>query len=143
MTTPVNGSNRKPNKQIPALLAAFGMTMVVGVIIVAVSFNSLFNQNVVPVQASPNSTATATADQQTADQQTIQQLQDLVKQYQTREQQYQTELQQAGSQLTQANSQIQQYQMLINALQQAGVIQINSNGQVFVNRGGSRGSDGN
>ena len=143
MISSTKGPNKKPNKTIPAILAALGMTLLMGVIIVAVSFNSLFNKDVVPVQASPNSTATATVDAQTTDQQTIQQLQDLVNQYQAREQQYQTELQQAADQLSQTNSQLQQYQMLVNALQQAGVIQIRSNGQVLINQGGFRGGDGN
>ncbi len=144
MISSTKGPSRKPNKTIPAVLAALGMTLIVGVIIVAVSFNSLFNQNVTPVQASPNSTPAATStDTSTADQQTIQQLQSLVQQYQTREQQYQTELQQAATQLNQANSEVQQYQMLVNALQQAGVIQINANGQVSIGQRGFRGDDGN
>ena len=48
-------------------------------------------------------------------------------QYQSREQQYQ-------SQLDQATAQVQQYQSLLSQLQQAGVIQINSSGQVSIAR---------
>ena len=145
MTTPVTTPQKKSHKNFPAIVAAFGVTLVMGLIIVAVGFNSLVNQNTTPVQAAPNDTGVTTAgnDQQTADAATIQQLQDLVQQYQSRESQYQTELKQAADQLNTVNTQLQQYQMLVNALQQAGVIQVNSNGQVFINRGGARGGDDN
>jgi predicted PurR-regulated permease PerM len=121
----------KSRKQWPGILAALGMTAVLGSIIFFLGVNAIFNTNVTPVQA-----AGATDIAVTSDQATIEQLQSLIDQYQTREQQYQTELQQAADQLNQENAQLQQYQGLISALQNAGVIQISADGRVFIGSGG-------
>jgi len=124
----------KAHKQWPALLAALGMTLILGLAIFALGFNALFNTNVTPVQAAGPSDPSTSADQATIDQ-----LQNLVAQYQEREGQYQNELQQAADQLNQANAQLQQYQRLVSALQNAGIIQITADGQVFLGRGFSGG----
>jgi peptidyl-tRNA hydrolase len=137
----IKNRDSKSKKNIVALLAAFGMTLLMGVVILAVGANALFFNKISPAQAAvPTSQAVA------ADQATIQQLQDLVAQYQSRETQYKSELQQATDGLNQANQQIQQYKQLTQALIDAGVIQINSNGQVSLGRGvrsgfGSGGDD--
>lgn len=120
----------KPRRQWPALLAAIGMTLLIGALIAALGFNALFNTNVVPVEAAPADPAPA------GQQMTLDQMQSLINQYQDREAQYQQELQQATDQLNSANSQLTQYQNLINALQRAGVIQIAPDGRVFVFGGG-------
>lgn len=120
----------RSQKQWPALLAALGITFVMGLLIIALGANALFNKDVVPVlAAAPSATAV------NGDQATIEQLQSLIVQYQDREVQYQTELQQAADQLTQSNAQLQQYQGLVAALQNAGVIQIAPNGQIFLGPG--------
>jgi hypothetical protein len=126
----IRNRDSKSKKNIVALLAAFGMTLLMGVVILAVGANALFLNKISPAQAAAPTNQTATADQAS-----IQQLQDLVSQYQSREQQYKSELQQATDSLNQANQQLQQYKQLTQALIDAGVIQINSNGQVMLGSG--------
>ena len=131
-----NANNRiKSQKQWPAIVAALSITLIVGLTILALGLNALFNTNVVPAKAASLTDQTSRADQATIDQ-----LQSLVDQYQARETQYQTELQQAADQLSQSNTQVQQYQDLITALQNAGVIQISPDGWVFVGRGAGNGN---
>jgi flagellar motor protein MotB len=152
-----NRSGLKLNKRIPAFVIALGMTGLIGLATMAVSANALMNRNVVPLQGS------ATVVQATGtDAGMVQQLQDQVsqyqareleyqareQQYQAREQQYQAheqqfnqELQQAAQQLNDANGQIQQYQSLLMALQNAGVIRIGQNGQIFISQGNNGGGE--
>ena len=52
--------------------------------------------------------------------------------YQTREMQYQSELQNAGRQLEQANSELRQYEMVLMALQNRGMIMVDSNGRITI-----------
>jgi flagellar motor protein MotB len=137
-------------KTMPAITAALFMTAVLALVIVSIGLNALFNRNTVPLQASAASPQDAAAlngaastDTSSQDA-TVQQLQSLIAQYQSRETQYQTQLQQAADQINQLTQQNQQYQSLIDALQNAGVIQINQNGQVFLNRNPRvRGGDDN
>lgn len=117
-------------KTLPAIAAALGMSVFIGLAIVAFGLNALFNQNVSPVQA-----AAETGTNIAAIQTTNQDLQTTISQFQAREAQYQSELQQAADQINQLNQQNLQYQQLVQALQNAGVIQITSNGQVLVSRG--------
>ena len=114
-------------RQIPALLAVFLITGFMTLTMSVVGVNALFNKNSVPVA---NSTV---PDSQQAQ---IAQLQDLVKQYQAREaqyqqreQEYQKREQQYQQQLAQATSQMQQ---LLFALQSRGLIQVQSDGQIFI-----------
>ncbi len=125
MSTMNNQINRK--KHIPALIAAFVMTALIGVVMLALGANALFNKQASSAEAAAAATEIVTPDALTADD-----LQALVAEYQVREGQYQAELTQAAEQLTQTNTELQQYQSLIAALQNAGVIQINANGQVMV-----------
>jgi len=124
MATTNNRNNSK--KHIPALIAAFAITAIVGVLMLGLGANALFNKNVITAQAasSDNSINLDTA--------TPEELKALIAEYQSREAQYQQELNQAADQINQANGQIEQYQSFIMALQNAGVIQINRNGQVTV-----------
>lgn len=117
-------------KHYTALLAALAITICMGAGMFLVSANALMNKNGVPVANSP-AQATATAQVQSAEQVQIQQLQDLVAQYQTRETQYQNELQTAGQNIQQSQDQIRQYQLILQALQQRGYIEIDD-GQVFI-----------
>lgn len=123
------GTNRT-KKQFPALAAALVMSLAVGLVMVSLAVNALANSNSVPLQSASVSNSGGSGDQAT-----IQQMQNEISQYQAREQQYQGELTQAATQLNQAKAQVQQYQSLINALQDAGVIQITQDGRVFISGG--------
>jgi hypothetical protein len=116
-------------KTMPALIAALGMTALIGVIILALSMNVLLNHNTVPIKS------TASDPPAAAGQSTVQQLQAMIQQYQSRESQYQTQLQQAADQISSLTQQNQQYQNLISALQQAGIIRIGSDGNVYLGGG--------
>ncbi len=118
-------------KQSTALLAAFAMTIFIGAGMFLVSANAFLNKNGVPVANSP-AQATATAQVTSAQQAEIQQLQNQIAVYQSREAQYKSELNNAGQQLQQANDQIRQYQMVLLALQNRGIIQIDPSGQIFI-----------
>ena len=132
----------KSQKRWPAFLAAFLMTAVIALAILTLGANALLNKSAIPVQAASLSDQAASGVQVTVDQSSIDQLQSLVEQYKARELQYQSELQQAADQLDQTNAELQQYQGLVNALQESGIIQISQDGRVFLNRsfagGGTR-----
>ena len=118
-------------KQYTALLVAFEVTICMGAGMLLVSGSALLNKNGLPVANSP-AQATATAEVKSAEQAQIQQLQSLVAEYQTREVKYQTELSTAGQQLQQATDQLRQYQMLLAALQNRGIISIDASGRVSI-----------
>lgn len=131
------------------ILAALAVTAVVAVSMFVIGTNALANKDSVPIVNSPQSNI-ANVSVQTSNVQTAQvaQLQNLIAQYQNREIQYQQELKQAAGQLNQANQQLnqtnqtlQQYQQLFIALQQRGIIRVDSNGQIFISQGGF--GDGN
>ena len=113
-------------KTLPALAAGLVMTAFIAIVTLAFGINALFNHNI--SAASPGS-------QSAADQASLQDLQATISQYQAREAQYQSELQQAAGQIDQIRQQNMQYQQLIQALQSAGLIQITSDGHVFIPRG--------
>ena len=127
MTISNNDSRNK--KKIVALIAAFGMTILMGILILAVGVNILFFNT-------PSVALAAGQTNQTVDssQTTVQQLQDQISQYQAREVQYKSELKQATDSLNQANQQIQQYKQLTQALIDAGVIEISADGRVTLGR---------
>jgi predicted Rossmann fold nucleotide-binding protein DprA/Smf involved in DNA uptake len=114
-------------KRFPAFLAAFGITAIIGMAILVVGANALLNPHPAEAQSSTDSQAVASTTATSAE---LQQLQDTLSQYQ--------------AQLSQANYEIQQYQALLVALQNQGVIQINNDGTISIPRGGSsfRGGDG-
>jgi uncharacterized protein HemX len=114
---------------LPALIAALSMTVIIGLAILAFGLNALLNQNLSVAQAaSQPDTEVAT------DLTTIQDLQAIMSQYQVRETQYQSELQQAAEQINEISQQNLQYQQLFQALQNAGLIQLTSDGRVFISR---------
>lgn len=137
-----NHPNSPVRKTIPALVAALTMTVFIGVMILAFGLSALFNPNGTVALAAGQSDS-----QLTVDQATVQEWQDTISQYQTREAQYQEQLQQAADQINQLGQQNLQYQQLIQALQNAGVIQITRDGRVFLSRGAGFssgfGDDGN
>lgn len=124
----------KNNKHIPAFTAALAITLVVGFALFAIGVEAVFNSRVDAVQAASSDLPVIDAQQI----QDVQQLQELVTQYQAREQQYQSELQQAASQLNEAQAADQQYQAILSGLQNAGLIQITPDGQIYLNRGSSQ-----
>ena len=117
-------------KHITALLAAFIMTMIVGLGMFVIGGNAAMNKDSVPVLNSPGQKTTT--DPASAIQSQLGQYQNLIAQYQQREQQYQSELSDAQNQLNQAATMIQQYQRLLEFLAERGVIQIDQNGRIFV-----------
>ena len=117
-------------KTLPAWLAALSMSLFIAVAFLAFGLNAFFNRNI-----SITKPANQPDSQASADQVTIQELQATLSQYQAREAQYQNELKQAADQNNQANQQNQQYQQLVQALVNAGVIQITQDGRVFISRG--------
>jgi len=139
---PMIGNYLKKHKQIPAIAAALGMTLIMGLAILGVGVNALLNPNTQPVLASSGSVESASTAGTALTAADTTQVQELLAQYQAREQQYKTELQQAATQLNLANQQISQYQSLISGLENAGVIQINPDGRVFISGGRFRNDDG-
>lgn len=129
------------NKSMIAILIAFLITACVGAFIFVIGGAALFNKNGVtaansPVQAS--NVASVSTSQQTDQvaqlKSLVAQYQDREKQYQQREQQLQDQLNQANTELQQAQETIQQARMLLNALQQRGLIRITNDGQIFINQ---------
>jgi flagellar motor protein MotB len=114
-----------------AILAALFITVCVGAAMTVASASAYFNKNGVMAASSPAS-ATATAAVTSAQDAQVQQLQSLVNQYQARETQYQNELATAGQQLQAANQQVQQYQLILQALQNRGVIRVDENGRISI-----------
>lgn len=128
-------------KKFAAILAALLITVCIGLAMFALGANALLNPNGAAFASAPGNSNTTTsgsnvnsalASDPNAAQ--VKQLQDLVAQYQQREKQYRDQLNQARQQLGQASQQIQQYQNLLEALQQAGIIQIQGE-QIFIPRG--------
>jgi hypothetical protein len=126
------GSEDNMKKTLPALVAAFVITFIIGVWMLFVGGNALFNSDGITVSNSP---IVANAQSASGDQAAqIAQLQSQIAQYQTREAQYQQELAQAATQIQTANQKMQQVQMLLSALQSRGIITIGSDGRIFLNQ---------
>ncbi len=123
-------------KQIGALLAAMLITGAIAMSMFVVGANAMTNQKGTVVSNSPASAAaaasTTTSTTASSDQAQIAQLQAQVAQYQSREQQYQAALKSDNDQLTQAASEMQMIQQLLAYLQNHGLIQIDSQGQISV-----------
>lgn len=128
-------------KPITAALAALLMTVCVAASIFAIGGAAMLNKNGVSssnVPAQASSGGDQNAPQQASQ---VDQMQQLIAQYQDHEQQYQQREQQLQQQLAQATSQvqvdqqtIQQFQALLSALQERGVISITNDGRVFINQ---------
>ncbi len=127
-------------KQWAAFAAAAVMTACSATAILAIGGVAFFNRSGV---APANTTAQSSkiADASLVSQTQAQQLQGQLSQYQARDQQYQAREQQLQQALAQAQSQIQadqqqaqQFQMLLLALQQRGLITITQDGGIYINR---------
>jgi uncharacterized protein YlxW (UPF0749 family) len=129
-------------KHMAALAAAVLMTVCAGAAVFAIGGAALFHQSGVMAASSPAQSSKATdasmVQQSQADQAQVQQLQAQISQYQAREQQYQQELGQAQAAAQQAQGQAQQQlqemQQLLFVLQQRGLITINGDGSITINR---------
>ena len=120
-------------KQLTALFSAMFITGLVAMFMVVVGVNAMSNQNGTVASNSSTSTVTSGSTTVSSDQaQQIAQLQAEVAQYQSREQQYQAALASDNQQLTQAAAEMQTIQQLLAYLQNHNLIQINSQGQIFV-----------
>ena len=134
-------------KTFPAIMAALFVTLLVGAVMLMIGANALVNPNTVPVNSAPSSAVQGAQDSNVsavsgpADQAQFQQMQNLIKQYQQREQQYKTQLDKAAQTINQDNAQLQNYQQLIDALQQNGIIRITQDGQILLPRRGFGGDD--
>ena len=108
-------------KQFPALVAALLVTGFIAFAMIVTGANALVNKNGTAVSNDPASVSANTGINQGQ----IDQLQARINEYQQREAQYQQLLQQD-------QQQIQQYQQFMFALQQAGLIQIRSDGTILI-----------
>ncbi len=128
------------SKQFGALMAAILITGAIVLSMFVVGASAMTNQNGVAVSNSPAaaaaaaSTTASSASGSTSDQALIAQLQAQVAQYQARDQQYQAALNSDNQQLTQVASEQQMIQQLLTYLQQNGVISIDSQGNIYINR---------
>lgn len=120
-------------KHFTALLAAFGMTAIVGVAMLGIGLNAMVNRNVVQTQSSPSSPTISQASAASSSQ--IDQMQNLIQQYQARDQQYQSQLNAVLQELNQRNAQVQQFTQLLLELQNRGLILIQPDGTILIPRG--------
>ena len=127
------------NKSFLAAIVAVLMTACVGAAILGIGEAALANKNISPLSNSPIQVVGNADPSTTQPTDQVTQLQNLISQYQDREQQYQQREQQLEGQLAQATSQIQadqetirQAQLLLQALQQRGIIRISDDGRIFI-----------
>lgn len=112
-------------KHLTALITALIITAVIGTGIFVIGVNALTNRNTVPLQNTPGSATTITSNNTAADPAAST----------SNVQQLQQEVSTLQSQLNQAGQVIQQYQAVLQALQQRGIISIDQNGNIFLNGG--------
>ena len=112
-------------KQWIAFLVAFVITGVIALSILIVGVSAAVNPNGVPVSNSPSQAALQGATSSTSTDQQVAQLQNQITQYQAA-------LQNDQAQLNQASQEMQMVQQLLTYLQQRGIIQIDSQGQITV-----------
>jgi uncharacterized protein YycO len=120
-------------KRLPALIAAFIITGILGFAMFTIGANAMTNKNTVPTLNQPGGSSTAsTSSAQDTNQAQLQQYQSLISQYQARDKQYQDRVNTLVQQVNQENSTIQQYQQLLMELQRRGVIFITRDGQILI-----------
>ncbi len=113
-------------KRLEAIIAAALVTGVVALCRLSIGLNALLNPSTVRasdapgtgLNAAPNSVASSSNLNNSADQAQIAELQNEISQYQ--------------QQLDQANAQLQQYQQVLIQLQQSGVIRIGRDGTILL-----------
>ncbi len=112
-------------KHLSAILAALVITGVIGFGIFTIGVNALTNKNTVPLQSTPGSASAGTSSTTASG----------TAGTTTNAQQLQQEVSSLQSQLSQATQVLQQYQSLIQALQQRGIIVVDQNGNIYVPNG--------
>jgi peptidoglycan hydrolase CwlO-like protein len=131
--------------QLKALFASLLVTGLVAAVMFVIGASAVLSRPVATVNAASNVSA-VTNNTAAASSAETQQLRDLVNQYQAREKQLRAQLDdmnqqlnekdqqlaQANTQLEQANQQIGQFQNLLEALQERGVIQITADGRIRI-----------
>ena len=120
-------------KHFTALLAALGMTAIVGLALLGIGLNAMVNRNVVQTQDAPSGATTSQISVASSNQ--LDQMQSLIQQYQARDQQYQSQLNTVLQQLNQRNAQLQQFTQLLLELQNRGLILIQPDGTILIPRG--------
>jgi hypothetical protein len=120
-------------KHFTALLAALGMTAIVGLALLGIGLNAMVNRNVVQTQDAPSVSTTSQISVASSTQ--VDQMQSLIRQYQARDQQYQSQLNSVIQQLNQRNAQLQQFTQLLLELQNRGLIFIQPDGTILIPRG--------
>jgi peptidoglycan hydrolase CwlO-like protein len=118
-------------KKIVALLTALLITAAIGAGIFVIGASALTNRNTVALQDAPAQAGTTLTSDSTVDTTTAA----------AQIQQLQAQVNAAQAQLEQANGQLQQYEQLIVALQQNGVIDISPDGRVTIPRFGDGDQD--
>jgi len=113
-------------KHATAILASIVITGVVALGILFLGANALTNKNTVPLQSSPSTIIG------------VNQPIDPTQSLQSQLDQYKTQLTDTQAQLDQANQMLAQYQSLIDSLQQAGLIRIQSDGSILIRSFGNR-----
>jgi septal ring factor EnvC (AmiA/AmiB activator) len=130
--------------QLKALFASLLVTGLLAAVMFVIGASAVLSRPAAPVNAASN--VSAVTNNTAASSAETQQLRDLVNQYQAREKQLRAQLDdmnqqlnekdqqlaQANDQLAQANQQIGQFQNLLEALQERGVIQITADGRIRI-----------
>ena len=112
-------------KHFSAIITALLITAVIGFGIVVIGVNAMTNRNTVALQNSPNTslvgTSNTSSDPATSSSSASADVQQL-----------QQQLSDTQAQLEQATQAVQQYQELLRALQQRGVIVIGQDGRIYL-----------
>lgn len=122
--------------RLGAFIVALAVTLVIGLGMLVVGVNAVFNPSSVEASDSPGP---APALQNPTGNATVDQLNALIQQYRAREKQYQDRESQYQAQLDQATQQIQQLQGVLEQLQERGVISIGADGTIQLRRGRGEG----
>lgn len=114
-------------KRFPALIATVFTVGFIAIVMLMTSANALMNKNGTVVSNAPSVGAVTNINLTQIDQ-----LQARISEYEQRETQYQQLLQDSQDNLRQVTIQNQQYRQFILSLQQAGLIQVRSDGTVII-----------
>jgi TolA-binding protein len=114
-------------KHISAIFTALVITTIIGLGVAVIGVSAIANTNTVPIQSSRNTSSTGNGIVSTSDQ-----VDGTSGSDSPQEKQLQQQVSDLQSQLSQASQVVQQYQSLLLALQQRGIIQIDRNGNIYV-----------
>jgi signal transduction histidine kinase len=117
-------------KHVSAIITAVIITLVIGVGIMVIGVNALTNKNTVALQNSTNASVSGNRLTSTSNNSGASSASSL-----SEVQQLQQQVNDLQSQLDQENQVIQQYQSLLIALQQRGVIRVDQKGNIYLPHG--------